>query len=132
MAGPEPTVVMIAEVIYGVVALSAVIGTVAILRALGRGGSQGLVNGRVIRSARRIEVEYVVQGVAYVVNGTTNYNDAPPPGAPIAVCYAPGNPENAKIVGENYGGAIAGLVVAFVFAVIATGLLLMAYQMGGG
>lgn len=131
MTGPEPTLVRIAEVVYGIAAISALLGVISLVRAIGRKSSGTVVQARVIRSARRIEVEYVVDGVAYVLGGSTNYNDAPSAGSFVPVCYAPRNPENAKIVGENYDGVIAGLAVAFVFALLASGLLWFAYRAGG-
>ncbi len=130
MTGPEPTLLLIAEVVYGIAAISSLAGMLALVRAMGRKRSGAVVNAQVIRSARRIEVEYVVNGVAYVLRGTTNYNDAPSPGSFVPVCYTPSNPENAKIVGENYDGVIAGVAVGFVFALLASGLLWFAYQAG--
>jgi hypothetical protein len=124
---PEPTALAIAEVVFGMAVFTALIGGIVLLRAFQRGA---IVQGRVTRSARRIEVAYTVDGVSYDVHGSTNYANAPLPGQAVAVRYMQTNPSNGCVAHENFVGAISGFVVAVVFAVFGGGLLWFAFQVG--
>ncbi len=110
----------IVEIVFGIAAVVGVVGLFVLARAFRRQQSS---DGEVVRTARRITVRYVVDGKAYELEGSRNYQDPPPIGARVAVRYLSGKPASASIADENFAGAIAALVVAIVFGLLGAGLL---------
>jgi hypothetical protein len=130
---PDPTLILIAEIGFAVVALPALIGLFALARSLRRHIFGVWTTGVVVAHQRRgtgtkVVVHFVVDGTTHVAESFFDLSFPKRIGAEWRLRYLPSDPTQTALRGENYGPPFVGFFLAAVFGAIPAFFLWLAYH----
>jgi hypothetical protein len=130
---PDPTLVLMAEIGFAVVALPALIGLFALARALRRHIFGVWTTGVVVihepsGKGKKAIVHFVVDGTTHEAESFSQSSFPKPIGAEWRLRYLPSDPTQNALRGENYLPPFVCFIFAAGFGMIPGFFLWLAYQ----